>query len=379
MSETKPEPGKAARIGRETFAWILACALIGLLVLIGLYKHETIRSQITATGDLEIMATNYRFTVVVEGDTGKAENALDDAKAVATAVGVEMSTHLQSSPLSLFNRAEAMEKIELPPQTMEVLQASREFYEQTSGAFDVTILPIIQLYRQAAADRRSPTQQQIDAAREASRWEDILVLADGTAIKQRSSAGFDLGGVAKGYAIDKAMEVLRDAGVAGAMVDIGGDLRVWGAAPGGQAWRIALQDPFQPNNPDAMLCRLAITDAAVCTSGNYQRAYQIGQIRYSHIIDPRDPRRKEADQFPASVTVIAPTAMVADAWATALSVLGREEGMALLEKVEGVEALLVYGDPDDTQSYTTPGFNQYLLKNPPGLVRQQPQLSLLGR
>jgi thiamine biosynthesis lipoprotein len=363
---------KTARLGRETFAWLLAAALIGLLVVIGLYKHESIRSMIPDKGELESMATTYNFTVLVEGNTSKAEQAMEDAKKVAEDIGWQMSTHLTLSALNEFNNAEAHVKKDLPFQIMEVLRASQRLNRQTGGAFDVTILPIIRLYRQAAEDGKSPTDAMIEEARQASTWEDIQLFDDGTAMKLRSSAGVDLGGIAKGYAIDKALEVIQEAQVAGAMVEIGGDLRVYGASPGGQAWRVMVQDPFKPEDENAMFCRLAVNDRAVCTSGNYHRSYVIGQTRYSHIIDPIDPRRKTADRFPASVTVVAPTAMDADAWATALSVLG-DKGLLLVEQADGVEAMLVYGTPEKPETLITTGFGQYFIENerPPGLVQPE--------
>ncbi len=357
------------RFGRETLAWLLAAGLIGLLVVIGLYKHETIPYMITKEGELSSMATNYRFTVVVEGETGQADQILSDARSEAMQIGTEMSTHLEYSPLSQLNRAAEADPFPLPPKILEVLQASHLFYKKTAKAFDVTIFPVIQLYREAAESGQTPSPEQIVRARDASNWGDFQILPDGTVIKLRSSASVDLGGLAKGYAIDRAIEIMQSGNVVGGLAEIGGDLRTFGSPPGGRHWRIAVKNPFGPEDEDNPFCVLTIGDAAVCTSGNYRRAYEIDGVRYSHIIDPRDPRRRKAAAFPASVTVVAPTAIQADAWATALSVVGFEEGMALLDKAEGVEAMFVEGTPEQPRTLMTPGFGALIDPNarPPGL------------
>lgn len=363
------DKAKTIRFGRETLAWLLAAGLIGLLVVIGLYKHETIPYMITKEGKLSEMGTDYRFTVVVEGETGQADQILSDARTEAMQIGTEMSTHLEYSPLNQLNRAAEAEQIPLPPKTLEVLQAARGFHEKTAKAFDVTIFPVIQLYRKAAETGRTPSPEQIARARDASNWQDFQILPDGTVIKLRSTAGVDLGGLAKGYAIDRAIGIMQSGNVVGGLAEIGGDLRTFGSPPGGRRWRIAVKNPFRPENEEKPFCVLTIGDAAVCTSGNYRRAYELDGVRYSHIIDPRDPRRRKAAEFPASVTVVAPTAIQADAWATALSVVGYEEGMALLDKAEGVEAMFVEGTAEQPRTLMTPGFGALIDPEtmPPGV------------
>jgi thiamine biosynthesis lipoprotein len=208
------------------------------------------------------------------------------------------------------------------------------------------------LWRQAGKRGRLPTEAELERARAASRWE-LIALTPTGAIKQAAGAGVDLGGIAKGYGIDRAVAALRGAGAIGGLVDVGGDLRCFGEAPHGQAWTVQVKDPFG-GDP---LGELRLRDAAVCTSGNYARFTEIEGRRYSHIVDPRSG--VPADAVP-SATVAAPTALSADIWATALSVLGRD-GLARLP--QGVEALLVVGSKEDFRVFCTAGFRD-LMKAP---------------
>ena len=352
---------------REKFAWSLATGLILALVAIGWLKQEALRYKMDDEGNLWTMGTRYRIVAVFgEGQNEAAATAIEDARAVANHIGLVMSSHLEASPLNLLNRASAGEPVALSPDVFEVLLAARKTYDLSDQAFDVTILPIIRLYRAAGEGKASPEPAAIAEAREASRWDD-LELVETSVIKKRGSAGVDLGGIAKGYAIDRAVQAMQAAGVHGGLVEIGGDLRCFGTPVGGDRWFVSVQDPFHPESPGRTWCRLGLRDRAVCTSGNYRRAYVIGDQTYSHIIDPRDPQRRLASDFPASVTVVAPDAMTADAWATALSVLG-VNGLDLLKREElaGVEAMIVFGGPEDHRTEMTEGFRKLLVGDAPG-------------
>ncbi|MHC4772651.1 MAG: FAD:protein FMN transferase, partial [Planctomycetota bacterium] len=164
----------------------------------------------------------------------------------------------------------------------------------------------------------------------------------------------DLGGIAKGYAIDKAIEILQAGGVSGAMVDIGGDLRCFGtAANGKEHWLIGLQDPA---DDETILMTLNMDDMAVATSGDYRRFVMIDDKKHSHIVNPVTA---DSTQDLSSVTIIAPTAMAADALATAVTVLGNKKGLALIEKIENTEAILIANGEEFSLLKTT-GVDQYI-------------------
>jgi thiamine biosynthesis lipoprotein len=172
----------------------------------------------------------------------------------------------------------------------------------------------------------------------------------------------DLGGIAKGYAIDKAVEAMQKAGATGGMVDIGGDIRCFGLPSAGQSvWRIGLQDPdkakdgFDTGTP---LLVLHLTDAAVATSGGYRRFARIQGEKYSHIINRLTGA---AAKGLSSVTVISRSAIDADALATAVDVMGTEKGLALIEEIPQTDAILITSAPQYKLIKTT-GAEKYIIK-----------------
>jgi thiamine biosynthesis lipoprotein len=165
----------------------------------------------------------------------------------------------------------------------------------------------------------------------------------------------DLGGIAKGYALDLAAQAALDAGATAVLVNVGGDVLAVGAQASGQPWRVGIKHPFEPG----LVGRIALTGhCAVATSGIQQRFTVIGGNRYSHIIDPRTGR--PAEQAP-SITVVAPDGITADAWATVFSILTVEEGRQLAESLPDVQVKWIWGSADDVRFAQTPGFNRYLL------------------
>lgn len=306
-----------------------------------------------------VMSTSCRLMAVPPAATDDAvtpspAHALQAAEARLREVESQMSGFIEASPLSRFNRAEAGALTPLPASLLEVLAASRALHESTDGTFDVTCGPLLDLWRAAARRGALPEPQAIDAARAASSWDGIRLTPDG-ALKLREGVRIDLGGVAKGFGIDRALAAIQEAGMAGGLVDVGGDLRVFGRPPRGPKWEVQVQDPAGPGT----IATLSLASGAVCTSGSYQRHVQIQGRSYSHIIDPRTGRPAEGV---ASATVIAPDAQTADGWATALSVLGRA-GLPRLPA--GVEALLLIGPAESPQAVATPGLTAYLQAGPP--------------
>jgi thiamine biosynthesis lipoprotein len=288
---------------------------------------------------------------VPPGDTHRARTALAASEAALRDVEARMSAYLEASELSKLNRAAGGEDVILTPETMEILRAARNAATETDGAFDTTCSPLLTLWREAGEQKRLPSADALAAARAATGWQHFELTA--TRVRKKlAAARQDLGGVAKGHAIDRATCALRRAGIPSGLVDIGGDVRAFGPGPGGDGWAVQLRHPFRDSSCGTLLLR----DAAVCTSGNYQRFTQIGGRRYSHIIDPRTGQPVE--NVP-SVTVIAPDCTTADIWATALSVLG-PKGLEKLTSLNGLEALLITGSPEDHKIHQTPGFARFL-------------------
>lgn len=303
-----------------------------------------------------VMGTECRIRVIAgAGRETSAEQAMDRAESALRRVEALMSTWLDDSEISRLNRASAGDTVRLSAETMQTLGAARSFAARTDGAFDVTCRPLIELWRRAGKEGMRPSSAGLDAARAESNWESFILL-EGGAVKSASSARVDLGGIAKGYGIDRAVDAIRSSGCSGGLVDVGGDLRCFGVGPEPPGWRVEIRSPFG----DEVWGTLAVADRAVCTSGNYARFVEIEGVRYSHIVDPRTGI--PADAVP-SATVIAADATTADAWATALSVMG-EEGIIRIDPAAGIEAMLVLGSAADYRIVMTPGFEPYLVRRP---------------
>ncbi len=279
-----------------------------------------------------IMGTSCTIAVVVDGrdDISRAGDAIKEAEKVLRRVEGLTSVWLDHSQISKFNSSPAGSEISPGPETMEILRISEKAFINTKGAFDITCGPLIKLWKDAGKSGALPSDSDIIGARSKSNWE--LLEFTGQSIKKLGDdVKIDLGGIAKGYAIDLAIKELKKSGAIGGMVDVGGDLAVFGLPQEGDFCKIEIKDPFK----EGKVGEIEVTDKAVCTSGDYARFFDIQGTRYSHIIDPRSG--KPAKGAP-SVTVVAQNAVQADIWATALSVTGPQGVKGL---PEGIEASFV--------------------------------------
>lgn len=341
-------------MSKRKLNWRPAAAVLalGLLVFVARLRigADDHRLASATHSPQRIMGTDSRLIAIAPASRPYiASRGVDDAEQTLRRAESLMSTYLDASQVSQINAAPADQWITIDPQVATVLSAAQRFHERTDGAFDITARPLFQLWRRSAAAGHLPKAADIAAARGASNWK-LLQIPDHRIRKQSTTVQIDLGGIAKGYAIDQAIEAMQAAGCEGGLVDVGGDVRVFGPPPRGERWHVGLRDPFSGE----VLMNLAIDDRAVCTSGNYARFVEVGGRQYSHIVDPRTGH--PADLVP-SVTVVAPVAMTADGWATALSVLG-EEGLELLP--DEVEAMMIIGDREDYHAASTPGFSELI-------------------
>lgn len=338
--------------------WIAAVAVIVLglaaLVIRGVLRPGGGR-LVAHDRPVGIMGTQTSLTVVAgPGQRAVARRALLEAQTALRRVEARMSAYLEASELARLNAAAAGKAMELSPEALEVLRLSKRLHSETDGAFDATCLPLFRLWSQAGRNKRLPTAGELTAARAACGWDKWELLERG-ARKSVDGAGVGLGGIAKGFGIDRAAEAMRREGALGGLVEVGGDIRCFGPSPGGGKWRIAVRNPFGKAD-SGFFGTLELADAAVCTSGNYERFTEIAGRHYSHIIDPRTGMPVD---FAPSVTVVASMTAIADGWATALSVLG-PDGFRLIPSGSGIEAMIVTGGPADYRIHQTAGFGKLL-------------------
>jgi len=290
-----------------------------------------------------VMGTFAQITVVAPNES-IAQKAIAEAFDRLKQIETLMSAKLEGSQISKVNSLAASEPVIVSNETFYVLQKATEFAQYTNSAFDITVAPVIELWKKAADTNQPPTDQQLKTAKELTGYDKMkLNPADKSVAFTQKGVKIDLGGIAKGYAIDQAVEVLKDSGAIAGLVDIGGDIRSFGKPIGGKKnWLIALQNPDLKNSNQQLL-KLKLNDHAVATSGNYQRFYDVQGRRQSHIIDSATA---SGAKTLSSATVIANSALAADAFATAVSVLGSQRGLSLINSFQDTEAITISPAPD---------------------------------
>lgn len=276
-------------------------------------------------------------TVTIEAD-GTATAELDRAIAAAfdemARVEGLMSSCRDDSDVARLNAA--ADGTTVSAETAEVIRLGLEVSRRSNGAFDLALGRLKRLWGIDGEAPRVPSAGEIAAALVGAGSAALSV--DGPRVgKRRPETAVDLGGIAKGYAVDRALEVLREHGITSAAINAGGDIGLLGGK-GERPWRVAIQ---HPRRGDGVLATIEQRGGAVVTSGDYERFFERDGQRYHHLFDPHSGTPAQSCQ---SVTVIAPSAILADALATALFVLGPEAGLAMLRDYPGCEALIVAAD-----------------------------------
>ncbi len=269
-------------------------------------------------------------TITWYGD--QEAEAVNEAFATIEDVEKRMSVYEIASEVAAINAAAGQHAVKVSDDTFAVIALAIRAAELTEGSFDPTIFPLVELWEQPV-----PRQDEISERLALVDYRQVRLDADEKSVElPRVGMALDLGGIAKGHAVDRAAAALLDGGILRALVDAGGDLYALGRRSDGTPWRIAVQ---HPRRPDQYLAILPLAEQAVVTSGDYQRYTDIEGVRYHHIYDPRTGW--PADSGLISVTVVAQETVWADALSTALFVLGYESAMDLVEGWDGVEALIV--------------------------------------
>jgi len=298
-----------------------------------------------------IMGTTCRLIAV--GPRSQAESALDAAWREIESVNATMSTYDPASELSRFNAAPADVDVPLSSDTLTVLRLAQDAAYETEGAFDITVRPLIRLWQEAAQRGRVPSGDELQAVRNQTGMEHC-VLKENSARKRIAGLEVTLDGIAPGFAVQQAILKLQSAGMSGGLIDLGGDIACFGRPADGDAWQIAVQDPWGDGHRGVLSFSPEQSEIiAVSTSGDYRRFLEIEGRRYSHILDPRTGVPVENA---TSVTVIARDAVTADIRATALSVLGPTAGIPWIENDPALAALFLSGTPEAPVTTATSRF-----------------------
>jgi thiamine biosynthesis lipoprotein len=294
------------------------------------------------------MGTLFTITLYARGELA-ARVVADAAFARIAALNQIMTDYDPESELMLLSRNPVGEPIRVSDELFDILQKSQRVAELSDGAFDVTIGPVVRQWRRARRTETLPSPEALARVREAVGWRKLkLDPGQKTVTLTVPDMQLDLGGIAKGYAADQALSVLRSLGLTRALVAASGDIAVGDPPPGKRNWRVAVGKLDATNGEPARI--LHLNNAAVSTSGDAEQFVEIGGRRYSHIVDPHTGVGL-TDRL--QVTVLGRRATDTDAFATAVSVMGVKCGLALLESQPGLEGIVVRKTEHETKTFSS--------------------------
>lgn len=328
--------------------------LAAVFVLLGCAPAARAAERLVRVSDAATPMGTYMMITVYAPDEASGRQAIAAAFARVEEIEASCSNYREASDLSKLNRSAGGPPIAVSKDLWAALRRSSEVSEETDGAFDVTIGPLVALWKRTWKRGKLPTAEETAAANALVDYRRLRILADPPRAQLlKAGMQIDLGGIGKGYASDQAIARLRERGIRAALVAIAGDIAAVGAPPERDWWLVGIRDPARPDK--ILPTPLRLRDQAVSTSGDYEQFGIVAGNRYSHIIDPRTG---QPVQHMTSVTVVAPNATTSDAYATALSVLGPEKALAFAEKHPGIEVMAIYESDGQFHTVRSKGFER---------------------
>ena len=334
----------------------LAASLLAVFVL-GLLGCDMSPKERIVSFEGLTMGTSFSVKWVAE-DEAQLASVRTETGTLLAEVNRQMSTYIEDSELSRLNQSEPGVVHAVPTELMFVLTEAQRVSEWTEGAFDVTVGPLVNLWGFGPDGRvlHAPSDQQIEHLRGLIGYRFVELFPDRLQVVHTGKQYIDLSAIAKGYGVDALAALLERKGIANYLVEIGGELRARGSKPDGSVWRLAIEAPVAGTERVAQSV-INIGDGAVATSGDYRNYFEENGVRYSHTIDPRTAR--PITHRLASVTVIRPTCAEADALATALMVMGEEQGYNFALE-QNITAFFISKNETGFSTRWTPEFEAYL-------------------
>ena len=269
-------------------------------------------------------------------EPAKGNDAIDAVMAELRRIDSLMSHYKPESQLSQINQYANERPVQVDKELFDLIKLSTHYSEITEGAFDITYASVGYLYNYPQHIR--PTEAQIRQALPAVNWRNMLLDEEHHTVRfEHPGMRIDLGGIGKGYAVDRGIEVLKARGIARALVTAGGDSRIIGDRMG-RPWLVAIR---HPDNPSKVVTRIPLSDSAVSTSGDYERYFDEDGVRYHHIIDPRTGHSASKVR---SATILAPTATQTDGMSKTAFVLGAEKALEIINRMPEYDAVFVLPD-----------------------------------
>lgn len=289
-----------------------------------------------------IMGTQVRVEVYVRDQNIDAHDLMAQVMSEMHRIDHAFSPFKQDSELSRLNALASLGWVVVSDEMLDLLAKSAQISQLSSGAFDITYASVGRYYDYRQA--KVPDSATIQLAVKSINYRYVVIDAEASRVRfNHKDVYVDLGGIAKGHAVDRGIQILQVAGVTQASVSAGGDSRIIGDRDG-KPWTVGIKHPRKENEMSALL---PLIDTAVSTSGDYERYFEKNGIRYHHILDPKTGRSAYGSW---SVTILGPQAVFTDALSTAVFVLGPVKGLALINKMPGIDAIII--DPQGRLLYS---------------------------
>ena len=324
-------------------------AALALLFSCNRQTPKTDSAYITIEG--QAMGTYYRVTYadsLGRDFQPQVEQFLED-------FNTQVSTYLDTSLISRFNLVDNSFTIPVKPAYfLDNLLASREVNSESEGAFDPTVMPLVTYWGFGVKPREVSRVDSlaVDSLRQFVGIEKVRIIPKGadSVILQKAAPGvqLDFNAIAQGDGVDEVAKILEQNGVVNYLIDIGGEMLGKGVNARGEAWTIGINTPVEDGQTEEIFTTVPLDNRALATSGNYRKFYEVDGVKYSHTINPKTGYPERSTLLSASV--FAPTAMIADAYATACMVLGAEKGMAMIERLPDLEAVFIVAQPDGSMA-----------------------------
>lgn len=331
-----------------------AIALAFLLLVVGCNENSP-----TEKLSGSIFGTSWNLTYL-DAPEGVTRDQVEAAAVGAFAVVDDsMNNYRPDSTISRLNALDAMNAFEVDWDFALVFNTAFDIYAATDGAYDPSVSPLVNLWGfgpKAVLNR--PSREAIDALAPIVGLEEFAWdLSTRAFVKKHAKSELDFSSIAKGYAVDLASDALIDLGVTNFMLEVGGEIQTRGMSPRGDRWRLAIENPVA-GAAGGVYTAISVTDVGVATSGDYRNFFIENGVRYSHLIDPRTSQPIEHDLV--SVTVVHPSTMIADAWATALMVVGTDEALRLAD-IYDLGVLLISREGQQLVSSNNELMSQWLM------------------
>ncbi|MDM8540475.1 FAD:protein FMN transferase [Desulfococcaceae bacterium HSG9] len=329
--------------------------ILGLLAVLGL---------LAGCGSKEVrfsgrtMGTAYHIKVVVPYFK-QAAYLKKEIEQRLREINQSMSTYIPDSEISRFNNISQVDRqFCISNDFYYVLTVSTTLYQVTQGAWDGTVRPLVALwgFGDDKETQRIPAQDEIDTVLQNTGFDKIIIKDNQCIIKKNPQIALDLGSIAKGFGTDQIAEMLMKQGFDNFLVEIGGEVYASGVRQDGRAWRIGVNTPLKEAAYNQVYKMVKLKNKSLATSGDYRNFFEKGGQRYSHVLDPRTGYPVQNGVI--SVSVMADDCTFADGLATALMVMGADEGLALVKRLDDVECMIVAQSEDgNLNDYYSPGFS----------------------